>query len=187
MPRPGLPMRTMGRRYWLCSEIGSEGRNFQFAHHLVLFDLPLHPDLLEQRIGRLDRIGQQETVQIHVPVLEETAQARLFAWYQEGLDAFTHICPAGAMVYARQRDSLHSWLGRAPATMTEASAASPADAPLIGQTRTLAEQLNHQLHLGRDRLLELNASDFGAMGQPAQAIGDEEHTGPLAAYLDRLG
>ena len=170
----------------VCSEIGSEGRNFQFAHHLVLFDLPLHPDLLEQRIGRLDRIGQQETVQIHVPVLEETAQARLFAWYQEGLDAFTHICPAGAMVYARQRDSLHSWLGTAPATVTEASAASPADAPLIGQTRTLAEQLNHQLHLGRDRLLELNASDFGAMGQPAEAIGDQEHTGPLAAYLDRL-
>ena len=41
----------------LCSEIGSEGRNFQFAHHLVLFDLPSNPDLLEQRIGRLDRIG----------------------------------------------------------------------------------------------------------------------------------
>ena len=32
----------------LCSEIGSEGRNFQFAHHLVLFDLPTNPDLLEQ-------------------------------------------------------------------------------------------------------------------------------------------
>ena len=30
----------------------------QFAHHLVLFDLPLNPDLLAQRIGRLDRIGQ---------------------------------------------------------------------------------------------------------------------------------
>ena len=32
----------------VCSEIGSEGRNFQFAQHLVLFDLPLTPDLLEQ-------------------------------------------------------------------------------------------------------------------------------------------
>jgi ATP-dependent helicase HepA len=44
----------------LCSEIGSEGRNFQFSHHLILFDLPLNPDLLEQRIGRLDRIGQKK-------------------------------------------------------------------------------------------------------------------------------
>lgn len=51
----------------LCSEIGSEGRNFQFASHLVMFDLPFNPDLLEQRIGRLDRIGQVHDIQIHVP------------------------------------------------------------------------------------------------------------------------
>jgi len=51
-----------GAQLLLCSEIGSEGRNFQFAHHLVLFDLPVDPDLLEQRIGRLDRIGQTETI-----------------------------------------------------------------------------------------------------------------------------
>jgi len=47
-----------GAQVLICSEIGSEGRNFQFAHHLVLFDLPMNADLLEQRIGRLDRIGQ---------------------------------------------------------------------------------------------------------------------------------
>ncbi|MCO6763725.1 hypothetical protein KQH43_32020, partial [Streptomyces sp. EL5] len=58
-----------GAQVLICSEIGSEGRNFQFAHHLVLFDLPAHPDLLEQRIGRLDRIGQRHTIQLHVPYL----------------------------------------------------------------------------------------------------------------------
>ncbi|MGR8981191.1 MAG: RNA polymerase-associated protein RapA [Gammaproteobacteria bacterium] len=46
-------------RLLICSEIGSEGRNFQFVHHLILWDLPLNPDLLQQRIGRLDRIGQK--------------------------------------------------------------------------------------------------------------------------------
>ena len=56
-----------GARLLICSEIGSEGRNFQFAHHLVLFDLPLDPALLEQRIGRLDRIGQHDEIQVHVP------------------------------------------------------------------------------------------------------------------------
>ena len=44
------------------------GRNFQFASHLVLFDLPLNPDLLEQRIGRLDRIGQQNIVGSTFPI-----------------------------------------------------------------------------------------------------------------------
>ena len=47
------------RRVLLCSEIGSEGRNFQFASNPVMFDLPFNPDLLEQRIGRLDRIGER--------------------------------------------------------------------------------------------------------------------------------
>ena len=84
-----------GAQVLVCSEIGSEGRNFQFAHHLVLFDLPLNPDLLEQRIGRLDRIGQTETINVHVPYLEGSAQHVIFRWYHEGLSAFEHTCPAG--------------------------------------------------------------------------------------------
>ena len=47
-----------GAQVLLSSNIGSEGRNFQFASRLVLFNLPENPDLLEQCIGRLDRIGQ---------------------------------------------------------------------------------------------------------------------------------
>lgn len=47
---------SYGAQILLCSEIGSEGRNFQFASDLILFDLPANPDVLEQRIGRLDRI-----------------------------------------------------------------------------------------------------------------------------------
>ncbi|MBF5043554.1 helicase [Aggregicoccus sp. 17bor-14] len=50
----------------LCTEVGGEGRNFQFAHHLVHYDLPWSPSTVEQRIGRLDRIGQNHPVEIHV-------------------------------------------------------------------------------------------------------------------------
>jgi ATP-dependent helicase HepA len=84
-----------GAQVLICSEIGSEGRNFQFAHHLVLFDLPSHPDLLEQRIGRLDRIGQKHTIELHVPYLQTSPQERLFQWYHEGLNAFLNTCPTG--------------------------------------------------------------------------------------------
>ncbi|MBY8988284.1 MAG: DEAD/DEAH box helicase family protein [Candidatus Lokiarchaeota archaeon] len=43
----------------ISTEIGGEGRNFQFARNLINYDLPWNPMKLEQRIGRLDRIGQK--------------------------------------------------------------------------------------------------------------------------------
>ena len=69
-------------------EIGSEGRNFQQAHHLILFDLPASADLLEQRIGRVDRIGQKNIIQIHVPYVLGTDQEILARWYAHGLPLF---------------------------------------------------------------------------------------------------
>ncbi|MGH0034477.1 MAG: SNF2-related protein [Myxococcota bacterium] len=48
----------------LCSEAGAEGRNFQFCHRMVHDSLPLDPVELEQRIGRLDRIGRDRPVEI---------------------------------------------------------------------------------------------------------------------------
>ncbi len=55
-----------GPRVLLSTEVGGEGRNFQFAHHLINYDLPWSPSTMEQRIGRLDRIGQTQNVEIHV-------------------------------------------------------------------------------------------------------------------------
>ena len=46
------------------TECGGEGRNFEFCHRLVLFDLPWKPSVVEQRIGRLDRIGRRIPVDI---------------------------------------------------------------------------------------------------------------------------
>jgi ATP-dependent helicase HepA len=46
------------------TEAGGEGRNFEFCRRLVLFDLPWKPSTVEQRIGRLDRIGRRDPVNI---------------------------------------------------------------------------------------------------------------------------
>jgi ATP-dependent helicase HepA len=46
------------------TEAGGEGRNFEFCRRLVLFDLPWKPSVVEQRIGRLDRIGRRHPVEI---------------------------------------------------------------------------------------------------------------------------
>ena len=136
-----------GAQVLICSEIGSEGRNFQFAHHLVLFDLPGNPDLLEQRIGRLDRIGQNAVINIHVPYVKGSAQQILFRWYHEGLGAFSHTCPAGHQVYLKTRDQLQRHLD---------DPQLPVDG-FIEQTHELHQSLDQALQQGRDRLLEINS------------------------------
>jgi len=65
---------------------------------MILFDLPLDPDLLEQRIGRVDRIGQSRDVIVHVPTLDGHADAVLCRWYDEGLGAFSQSCNYGNAV-----------------------------------------------------------------------------------------
>ena len=56
--------RESGVPLLLCTEAGGEGRNFQFCHRMLHFDLPPDPVELEQRIGRLDRIGRELPVEI---------------------------------------------------------------------------------------------------------------------------
>ena len=157
-----------GAQTLICSEIGSEGRNFQFAHHLILFDLPVHPDLLEQRIGRLDRIGQRHNIQIHVPYIAGGAQEILYRWYSQGMQAFTQSFSAGATVKARFDERLQPLL-----KATESFDSTVVDA-LVAETRAYTEQVRAELALGRDQLLELNSCRPAQAQQVIQAISNEE-------------
>jgi ATP-dependent helicase HepA len=143
-----------GATILLCSEIGSEGRNFQFAHHLVLYDLPLDPELLEQRIGRLDRIGQREQITIHVPFVSGSAQEVLARWYHEGLNAFAQNLQGGPELLerfgARVYDLSHRFQKGGMKARSELER-------LIDETREAYQEIAARLHNGRDRLLELNS------------------------------
>ena len=170
-----------GTQVMVCSEIGSEGRNFQFAHHLFLFDLPLNPDLLEQRIGRLDRIGQQNTVNIHVPFLSNSAQQIMFNWYASGLNAFESTCPTGFQVF----NAVHDRLERVLHDVVENPEAVEASVSgLVEDTRALNTDLTEAMQAGRDRLLEFNScrpETAKALESAAQQF-DEQSS--LQAYLE---
>ena len=147
-----------GAQVLLSSSIGSEGRNFQFACNLVLFDLPKNPDLLEQCIGRLDRIGQTRDVQIYVPCLSGSAQQDLARWYHEGLNAFEQTCPIGMALFEQYE------------TLLKVRSENKADfEQLILQTQKQAKALRLALEKGRDRLLELNSNG----GEKAQRLAAE--------------
>ncbi len=166
----------VGAQVLVCSEIGSEGRNFQFAHHMVLFDLPLNPDLLEQRIGRLDRIGQRQDINIHVPYLQDTAQEVLFRWYNEGMGLFENSFSAGNAVFQHFEAALLEGLQQ-PETAVDA---------LLADTRAYTEDLRQQVERGRDPLLELNSCNQPRARALIEAIEATESEQAVDDYLEQL-
>jgi ATP-dependent helicase HepA len=119
----------------LCSDAGSEGRNFQTCHRMVHFDLPDDPVRLEQRIGRLDRIGRELPVEIvyfrpahavpDVAALYE--RLGLFATPQAGIDAA--LAGARAAIERARRDRVPLDVAALAASMAEARTSAARRAP----------------------------------------------------------
>lgn len=166
-----------GARMLISSEIGSEGRNFQFAQNLVLFDLPDDPELLEQRIGRLDRIGRHGTVEIHVPYLPGSSGETLARWYHEGLDAFESV-PHGASEVVR------AVAGERRAVLESFDQKKLEE--LIGTTKQKRDEVEARLERGYDRLLQLNSNRPGKSSDMIEAIRASEGDRAFEAFFIRL-
>jgi len=149
--------------------MGGEGRNFQFASHLVLIDLPRDPELLEQRVGRLDRIGQRGDVHIHVPYLKGTIEEQVVRWLHEGLNAFAEPVVGGFELLDRFDARLHEVTDK-----------------VIAETRAFYETLRTQIIAGRDRLLELSSFRPDIGKKIVEQISAIEDSTDLKTYLLQL-
>jgi SNF2 family DNA or RNA helicase len=76
-----------GARCLVATDVGGEGQNLQFCHLLVNYDLPWNPMVIEQRIGRLHRMGQSEPVRVFNLCARGTAEEKLL----EVLDKRVHL------------------------------------------------------------------------------------------------
>jgi len=163
-----------GAQLLICSEIGSEGRNFQFAHHLVLFDLPENPELLEQRIGRLDRIGQTETIHLHVPYVKGDPGERYARWYEEGLNAFEKNLQGAQLLVKR---------------LQQIKADTLAD--FISESQKLRAETEAQMERGPDRLLALTSKGAEDIEETLELIdnwdGDREFEDWILRLFDHFG
>lgn len=172
------PQEEGGARLLICSEIGSEGRNFQFAHQLVLFDLPEDPALLEQRIGRLDRIGQTADIHLHVPHRRGAGEELWARWYDEGVGAFEQTLHGSAAMHAEFHEELarlaadKKWEAKLP--------------DLLDRTREFKEKIDRELEDGRDHLLEISSFDRDRGEALAAEIKDFDGDWRLEKYMLRL-
>jgi ERCC4-related helicase len=104
------------------TEAGGEGRNFQFCHILVNFDLHWNPMKIEQRIGRLDRYGQTKNVQIYNITSTATIEDRLLQVLLRRLNLFEETVGALELVLGDVEDDVRSALVQASGDVDEAAA-----------------------------------------------------------------
>jgi SNF2 family DNA or RNA helicase len=74
--------------FLISTEAGGEGRNLQFCHHVVNYDLPWNPMRVEQRIGRVHRLGQTQDVYIHNLVARGTIEAHVIEILEKKISLF---------------------------------------------------------------------------------------------------
>lgn len=111
----------------LCTESGGEGRNLQFCNTVINFDVPWNPMAIEQRIGRIDRIGQQREVYVFNLVSRGTLEDRILQLLDEKISMFELVVgEVGAILGGLEEDRdfadlmLDAWLRTTEASRAEA-------------------------------------------------------------------
>ena len=165
-----------GAKLLICSEIGSEGRNFQFCQHLALFDLHLNPELLEQRIGRLDRIGQKNDIKIHIPYLKPSNRETLANWFHLGLNAFEESILGGQSILDEFEERLHQSFSGLKEDFDQ----------LINDTAESRIKLQVQLQEGMDQLLEINSHSSSVSSDLIHQIKKSEKSIELEEFALHL-
>lgn len=177
-----------GARLLVCSEIGSEGRNFQFVHHLFLYDLPVNPELLEQRIGRVDRIGQKEKIVIHVPYIRNTSHEVLALWYDQGIGLFKENVNGLHAVYTQFKSRVGQLMEQADKQPfgTVDPEIEQKMTGLINDTAGFLDQITRALNQGRHILLELNSFKPESAHRLIQKIQQTEKSHDLHNLMEDL-
>lgn len=170
-----------GPRILLSTELGSEGRNFQKCADLILYDIPLEPDLLEQRMGRLDRLGQTQDMVIHVPFLKNTYEELLLDWYDKGLHLFDSPSSSASLVFEQLHKELKLILLKSEDFLHTQKWQN-----FLTKTHQLDLSLKSAMEKGRDRLIEYQSYQPKIAQQIVEDIKDWEKSHYLEDYLDSV-
>lgn len=97
----------------ICTDSGSQGLNFQYCDVIVNFDLPWNPMKVEQRIGRIDRIGQKSNnVYIYNFVMKGTIEEKIFSVLGEKISLFKECIGELDNILTANEDELYELIGK---------------------------------------------------------------------------
>jgi superfamily II DNA or RNA helicase len=189
----------------LSSQVGSEGLDFQFCDTIVNYDLPWNPMVVEQRIGRIDRLGQKaDKVFIFNIVskgtIEEIILARLYARINIFESSIGELEPILGEVIGEMRDSLfdpklsreekeRGWERRAQALVREREhlrKLEESSTQLIAHDEVVRQKISKIRKLGRyltGKELEIFVSHFLSRKFPTSELYDEEDGRPIPGQL----
>ena len=179
-----------GPQLLISSEAGGEGRNLQFSHMLVNYDLPWNPMKVEQRIGRIDRIGQKRPVSIFNLSTTGTVEERVLQVLSERIGLFEEtvggldpilgevegdLRKILALADEKADEALAAFEKRLESRVSEARAAERRLADLIMDTRSFRQDevkrlLDQRGLLSNDELKSFVLGSLNELG-----VGIERH------------
>lgn len=147
----------------IATEAGGEGINLQFCHHMINFDLPWNPMRVEQRIGRVHRLGQTQDVHIYNLCTIGTIEEHIVGLLHEKINLFELVI--GELDHILERFEKNETLEQRLARLLLESGTNP-DALKQG-----IEELGHSLSQIRDEVESEDPLDMGAVNSVLNAVG----------------
>ncbi len=148
-------------KVFMTTNAGSTGLNLQAANTVINVDLPWNPAILEQRIARAHRMGQQQPVDVYLLITEATLEERMLTTLAQKHDLAIAALDADSQVsYVDFRSGLEAMRAR-----LETLLGTPAPAPVDQTAKQQAEQQIEQFGAHRQRVAKAGGELLGAVFQ----------------------
>jgi superfamily II DNA or RNA helicase len=162
-------------RVLVSTDAGGEGLNLQFAHVIINYDIPWNPMRLEQRIGRVDRIGQPKTVQALNFVFEDSVEFRVREVLEQKLSVIFHefgIDKTGDVLDSAQAGELFEEVF----------------ASAILNPDGIEASVNNTVALIRDEIQQVRESSaiYGISEEPDLQTAERLRSHPLPHWVERM-
>ncbi len=170
-------------RVLLSSEVGAEGLDFQFCDVVVNYDLPWNPMQVEQRIGRLDRFGQEhEKIRIYSFYIEDTIETRIFQRLYDRIRIFEESIGDLEAILGEEIRQLSRQVLQAYLTPAQQARLAEQAAERIVQQQMDARNLEERMDefLGQAEIFEQQVRDTVSSGR---VVSGEEVRALVSTFL----